>query len=66
MPQYIIQRANKRESCFLAEGDHRRDLHDLHDVAIKINWQIHAYVLMAYHVHLLTTPLSEHGIGHMM
>ena len=66
VPQHIIQRGNNREPCFLAEGDYRRYLDDLNDVAIKFNCQIHAYVLMTNHVHLLTTPSSEHGIGQMM
>lgn len=66
VPQHVIQRGNNREPCFLSEGDYRRYLDDLRDVSDKFGCKIHAYVLMTNHVHLLTTSLSEYGIGKMM
>lgn len=66
VPQHVIQRGNNREPCFLAEQDHRRYLEDLEVSAEKSACRIHAYVLMTNHVHLLTTPMREHGIGEMM
>lgn len=66
VPQHVIQRGNNREPCFLSEQDYRRYLDDLKTVAEKYHCQIHAYVLMTNHVHLLVTPLQQHGIGHMM
>lgn len=66
VPQHIVQRGNNREPCFLAEEDSRRYLDDLGLVSGKFNCQIHAYVLMTNHVHLLVTSLSDTGIGQMM
>ena len=66
VPQHIVQRGNNREPCFLGEGDYRRYLDDLGEVAEKFSCRLHAYVLMTNHVHLLITPESEHGIGQMM
>ena len=66
VPQHVIQRGNNREPCFLAEQDYRRYLEDLADSAGKSACRIHAYVLMTNHVHLLTTPMQEQGIGDMM
>jgi putative transposase len=66
IPQHVIQRGNHREPCFLAEQDYRRYLEDLAVSAEKSACRIHAYVLMTNHVHLLTTPMQEPGIGEMM
>jgi putative transposase len=66
VPQHVIQRDNNREPCFLAEGDYRRYLDNLNDVSVKFKCQIHVYVLMTNHVHLLITPLSNHAAGQMM
>jgi len=66
VPQHVIQRGNNREPCFYAEADYRRYLSDCHEAAIRHHCCIHAYVLMTNHVHLLVTPLVEHGISGMM
>jgi len=62
---YVIQRGNNREPCFYAEGDYYRYLHDLKEAADKNQCAIHAYVLMANHVHLLVTPFKEFSVSHM-
>lgn len=66
IPQHVIQRGNNREPCFYAEADYRRYLDDLQESANKFDSRIHAYVLMTNHVHLLVTPMAEHGISQMM
>ena len=66
IPQHVIQRGNNREPCFYAEEDYRRYLDDLQECASKFDSRIHAYVLMTNHVHLLVTPMTEHGISQMM
>ena len=66
IPQHVIQRGNNREPCFLSEMDYRRYQNDLYEAANKFFCKIHAYVLMTNHVHLLVTPLKEHGISDMM
>ena len=66
IPQHVIQRGNNREPCFYSEQDYQRYLKDLSDSAKKHDCRIHAYVLMTNHVHLLVTPMVEHGISNMM
>ena len=66
VPQHVIQRGNNREPCFYAEEDYRRYLEDLHASAVKFDCRLHAYVLMTNHVHLLITPMAEHGVSNMM
>lgn len=66
IPQHIIQRGNNREPCFYAEEDYSRYRDDLIEAAKKNQANIHAYVFMTNHVHLLATPQHEHSITHMM
>ena len=65
-PQHVIQRGNNREPCFYAEADYQCYLDNLQVVAKKHHCLIHAYVLMTNHVHLLVTPMVEHGVSQMM
>ena len=66
VPQHVIQRGNNRQPCFFADEDYRIYLDYLAESAARHECQIHAYVLMTNHVHLLVTPLGEHSIAHMM
>ena len=66
IPQHVIQRGNNREPCFYAEQDFRHYLDDLLSVSDKYDCRIHAYVLMTNHVHLLMTPMVDHGISQLM
>lgn len=66
IPQHVIQRGNNREPCFYAEQDYLRYLDDLTEAAKKNDCRVHAYVLMTNHVHILLTPMIEHGIPQMM
>jgi putative transposase len=66
MPQHVVQRGNNREPCFFAEEDYQRYLDDLSAAATKYSCRIHAYVLLTNHVHLLITPMMEHGISQCM
>ncbi len=66
MPQHVIQRGHNREPCFFAEEDYQRYLHDAHEAALKNQLQIHAYVLMTNHVHLLVTPEQPFSVMHTM
>jgi putative transposase len=65
-PQHVIQRGNNRQNIFRADGDYQFYLEKLLDAAEKHQCDIHAYVLMTNHVHLLVTPHTESGIGKMM
>jgi putative transposase len=66
VPQHVIQRGNNREPCFYAEADYHRYLNDLNKALRDNQCQLHAYVLMTNHVHLLNTPQSEFGLSHAM
>ena len=65
-PQHVIQRGNNREPIFCAESDYRFYLEKLQVACDKHQCDIHAYVLMTNHVHLLITPHREEGIGRVI
>ena len=64
--QHVIQRGNNREACFYSEADYKAYLAFLKDVAIKQQVEIHAFVLMTNHVHLLVTSGDAQGVSRMM
>ncbi len=66
MPMHIIQRGNNKQLCFAAEEDYRFYLDWLKEYAEFTKCQIHAYVLMTNHVHLLVTSPTTIGVGEMM
>jgi len=55
-PQHIIQRGNNRDVIFVCEADYQFYLEKLIECCRKHGCDIHAYVLMTSHVHLLMTP----------
>ncbi len=65
-PQHVIQRGNNREPIFGDTPDYHFFLKKLADAGATHGCDIHAYVLMTNHVHLLVTPRRETGIGDMM
>lgn len=64
--QHIVQRGNDRQPCFFEDADRRRYLEDLREAALKHGCDVHAYVLMTNHVHLLVTPSDAGQISAMM
>ena len=65
-PQHVIQRGNNRQATFRTEDDYLFYLDKLSEAADKHQCDIHAYVLMTNHVHLLVTPHTKEGIAKMM
>ncbi len=65
-PQHVIQRGNNRQDIFRVEGDYHFYLEKLKEAAEKHRCDIHAYVLMTNHVHLVVTPHRDNSIGKMM
>ena len=55
-PQHVIQRGNNRQPIFGSDDDYRYYLEKLKEAFLKHECDIHAYVLMTNHVHLLVTP----------
>jgi putative transposase len=65
-PQHVIVRGNNRTEIFCTDADYQFYLEKLQQACDKHHCQLHAYVLMTNHVHLLITPLEEDGIGKVM
>jgi putative transposase len=66
IPQHVVQRGNNRVGCFTSDADKKAYAHWLQEASVKYSVQIHAWVLMTNHVHLLVTPLEEMAISRMM
>ena len=66
IPQHIIQRGNNRQLCFHAEQDFINYISWLKEYSVKFGVEIHAWVLMNNHVHLLCTPRQLNATSHMM
>jgi putative transposase len=62
-PQHVIVRGINREAIFYTEQDYLFYLEKLKYACEKHGCQLHAYVLMTNHVHLLLTPIAELSIG---
>lgn len=66
IPQHLVQRGVNREPCFFADEDYQCYLHWLFKAAADWRCQVHAYVLMTNHVHLLVTPETPDGLAKLM
>ena len=65
-PQHVIQRGNNAQRILFDEADYWFLWERLGAGAAKFHCDIHAYVLMPTHLHLVVTPHAEDGIGKMM
>lgn len=66
VPAHVIQRGNNREACFFHEDDYRFYRQCLADACDRYGAELHAYVLMTNHTHLLMTPRREESISRVM
>ncbi len=66
IPQHVVQRGNNRQVCFFAEQDYCVYLDKLKEYAKRYKVDVHAFVLMTNHVHLLLTPSTEKGVSQVM
>jgi len=66
IPQHLIQRGVNRSVCFVDDVDYVNYLQFLDLARKKADCQIHAYVLMTNHVHLLVTGNRTRSIAIMM
>ncbi|MBA6257287.1 MULTISPECIES: transposase [unclassified Colwellia] len=64
--QHVIQRGNNRQVCFASQQDFSAYLGWLEEYAKKYHVEIHAWVLMTNHVHLLCTPRCDGGVSKLM
>ncbi|MBF0275567.1 MAG: transposase [Nitrospinae bacterium] len=65
-PVHLIQRGNNRHTCFGALEDYSTYITLLKEYSIKYGVDIHAWVLMTNHVHILCTPQREGAVSLMM
>ncbi len=66
MPQHVIQRGNNRQVCFASDEDMSAYANWLYEASQKFQVEIHAWVFMSNHVHLLVTPMIDNGVSKMM
>ena len=66
IPQHVIQRGNNRQTCFASEEDFAAYAYWLDEFSKKYQIDVHAWVFMTNHVHLLVTPSTSDGISKMM
>lgn len=65
-PQHITHRGNNGAAIFFRDEDYRVYLHCLGEACAAYQCQLHAYVLMLNHVHLLVTPVRESSVSKSM
>lgn len=65
-PLHIVQRGNNRSACFFCDLDRRLYLKCLARAASLRRCDVHAYVLMSNHVHLLVTPRAQGATSRML
>ena len=66
LPVHVIQRGNNRQACFAANSDLKAYAYWLREGAKKFGVDIHAWVFMTNHVHLLLTPTAEMAVSQLM
>ena len=63
IPQHIIQRGNNRSICFCSEDGLAFYTHCLKKYSKKFEVDIHAWVFMTNHAHLLGTPKKDGAVS---
>lgn len=66
MPHHIIQRGNNSGEIFVDAQDRLAMLDQMREMARRFDIDVHAYVLMPNHFHLLLTPKTEQGVPQFM
>lgn len=65
-PQHVIQRGNNQERILYEEDDYWFLWEKIGAAAEKFQCDLHAYVLMPNHFHLVLTPHGDNGVGKLM
>jgi len=66
MPAHVVQRGNNRQATFFEDIDYEVYLSLVNEACDRYRCEIHAYVLMTNHVHILATPLEKESVSRMM
>lgn len=65
-PVHLIQRGNNRQPIFKNDGDRAAYANWLTEGAARYNVDIHGWVFMTNHVHLLLTPHGDNSLSWLM
>lgn len=65
-PQHVIQRGNNRCPIFVAEEDYGSFRHYLREACRRHDCEVHAYVFMTNHIHLVMTPGKEDSLARVL
>lgn len=66
LPLHVVQRGHNRDACFFCEEDYLAYRQWLGEALVKTGCQLHAYVLMTNHVHLLLTPPDAQAVSQLV
>ena len=66
LPLHVVQRGNNKKPCFFTDADRVLYLGLLKELLGRNHCQLHAYVFMTNHVHLLLTPEREESVSGLM
>ena len=66
VPVHVVQRGNNRQAVFFDDGDYRAYLKWLREGCERYGCEIHAYVLMTNHIHLLASPQEKESISRLL
>jgi len=66
VPQHVIQRGNNRSICFASHADMATYAQILQEAASKHRLDIHGWVFMTNHIHLLVTPAGDDALSKTM
>jgi putative transposase len=66
VPVHVIQRGNNRQVCFTTDQDYVIYTRWLTNYAKRCQVDVHAWVMMSNHVHLLCTPRREGSLSQLM
>ena len=66
LPQHVVARGVDRQAVFFQHRDYLLYRQALHEAADTHQCQVHAYVLMTNHVHLLVTPAQARSLPLLM
>ena len=66
MPHHVVQRGNNGGEIFVDAQDRQTMLDLLREMSRRFEVDVHAYVLMPNHFHILLTPKTEQGLPQFM
>lgn len=66
LPLHLVQRGHNRGACFFAEDDYLAYRYWLGEALTTTGCQLHAYVQMTNHVHLLLTPPAADAVAQLL